>query len=126
MGERRKAIRYELFLPVAIEAPNENGPWSYQGKTLDISARGIYFTVGAELSAGMKISLSMRVPPELAGGMDVFILAIGTVLRVETRMEGALRNFGVPAAISRYEYFLDGIFDDSSRWLSFLGLRIEQ
>lgn len=49
MKERRKAHRYGLCLPVTIRASIDSDPMSLRGQTLDISTRGVYFTVGNEL-----------------------------------------------------------------------------
>jgi hypothetical protein len=61
MKERRKAHRYGLCLPVNIRAPIDNDPMSLHGETLDISTRGVYFTVANELKVGMKLGLTMTV-----------------------------------------------------------------
>ena len=68
MRERRKARRYDLFLPVTIEASTSNDFRSLNGETLDISTRGVYLTVDNELRVGMTLGLTMRVPKKVGGG----------------------------------------------------------
>ena len=119
MKERRKARRYSLCLPVTIRASIDNVPMSLHGETLDISTRGVYFTVGNELKVGMKLGLTMTVPTALAGGMQVFILAVGKVVRVEKRQEDGFQSVGI-AALRRYQYFRNGLSDNSVQRLSFL------
>jgi c-di-GMP-binding flagellar brake protein YcgR len=119
MKERRKARRYSLCLPVTIRASIDNAPMSLHGETLDISTRGVYFTVGHELKVGMKLGLTMTVPPALADGMEVFILAVGKVVRVEKRREDGVQSVCI-AALRRYEYFRNGLSDNAVRRLSSL------
>ncbi len=120
MRERRKARRYELLLPMTIGASIKNKVSSCYGKTLDISTRGVYFILDSDLEAGTKLGLRIRLPTGRADGAEVFILAVGTVVRVETHQGDDVRNVRVAAAIRRYEYsyFLNGISDNSAQWLS--------
>ena len=92
---------------------------SLHSETFDISTRGVYFTVGNELKVGMKLGLTMTVPTALAGGMQVFILAVGKVVRVEKRQEDGFQSVGI-AALRRYQYFRNGLSDNSVQRLSFL------
>ena len=46
MTERRTARRYDLTLPVSIRAAAELVAGRQEGKTRDISTRGLYFVVG--------------------------------------------------------------------------------
>ena len=120
MNERRKARRYSLCLPVTIRASIDNDPVSLHGETLDISMRGVYFTVGNELKVGMKLGLTITVPTALAGGMQVFILAVGKVVRVEKRREDGVQSVCIAAALRRSEYFRNGVSDNSVQRLSSL------
>jgi c-di-GMP-binding flagellar brake protein YcgR len=126
MRERRKARRYHLALPMAIRAPIDNGLTPLYGETLDISTRGMYFTVDTELTVGMKLGLTLTAPTGPADGTRVFILAVGQVVRVEKRQKEGVQNVGSAAAIRRYEYFREGISDNSADWPSSLVRRFAQ
>ncbi len=103
MTERRTARRYDLSLPVMIRMPIEQEISSRTGKTRDISTRGVYFLVDNNLSAGTELDLTMTLPAEVTGGSEVFIRAIGKVVRVENRPETGDQRVGVAAVIERYE-----------------------
>jgi hypothetical protein len=107
MRERRTARRYDLRLPMTIEASTENKLASCNGKTLDISTRGLYFVLDSDLQVGRKLGLAIRLPTGRADGGEVFILAIGKVVRVEKRRENGIQSVRVAAVVSRYAYFCD-------------------
>lgn len=102
MTERRTARRYDLSLPVVIRLPIEKDPVSRNGKTRDISTHGVYLLLDGELSAGTQLDLTMTLPAEVTGGTEVFIRAIGKVVRVEKGPRSNDRT-GVAAVIERYE-----------------------
>jgi hypothetical protein len=103
MTERRTARRYDLSLPVIIRVPIDREPVSRSGKTRDISTHGVYLLVDSELSPGAELDLTMTLPAEVTGGTEVFIRAIGKVVRVEKTAESASDRLGVAAVIERYE-----------------------
>lgn len=100
MTDRRTARRYDLSLPVLIRVPVERD--ARDGKTRDISTRGVYFIVENNLTAGSELDLTMTLPAEVTGGTEVFIRAIGKVVRVE-KTAGHDGRHGVAALIQRYE-----------------------
>jgi hypothetical protein len=101
MTDRRTARRYDLSLPVLIRVPLERD--ACNGKTRDISTRGVYFVVQNPLDAGAELDLTMTLPAEVTGGTEVFIRAIGKVVRVDKPPENSDRHIGVAALIQRYE-----------------------
>jgi hypothetical protein len=103
MTERRIARRYDLSLPVIIRIPIEKEPAPRTGKTRDISTRGVYFTIDNDFSAGAELDLTMTLPAEVTGGTEVFIRAIGKVVRVDRRSANGDQPVGVAAVIERYE-----------------------
>jgi c-di-GMP-binding flagellar brake protein YcgR len=103
MTERRTARRYDLSLPVIIRIPVEREPSSSNGKTRDISTRGVYFTIDQDLSAGAELDITLTLPSEVTRGSEVFIRAMGKVVRVEKKPENGSTRVGVAAVIERYE-----------------------
>ncbi len=76
---------------------------SQQGKTRDISTRGLYFVVEQNLEAGSELELTLTLPAEVTHGSEVFVRALGKVVRVEQRMEDGNTRMGVAAVIERYD-----------------------
>jgi c-di-GMP-binding flagellar brake protein YcgR len=103
MTERRTARRYDLSLPIIIRVPTERELDTQQGKTRDVSTRGLYFVVGLNLEAGSELDMTMTLPAEITHGTEVFVRALGKVVRVERRMEDGNTRMGVAAVIERYD-----------------------
>jgi c-di-GMP-binding flagellar brake protein YcgR len=73
------------------------------GKTRDISTRGVYFTLDDNLNSGTELDITLTLPAEVTSGSEVFIRAMGKVVRVERRPEIGSTRVGVAAVIERYE-----------------------
>ncbi len=103
MDERRTARRYDLTLPVSIRMAVEKLVTRQEGKTRDISTRGLYFVVGHDLETGSDLDITLTLPGEITRGTDVFVRAQGKVVRVEKRLEDGEARMGVAAIIERYD-----------------------
>jgi len=103
MTERRTARRYDLSLPIIIRVPAERMLDSQQGKTRDISTRGLYFVVDENMESGSQLDITLTLPAEITHGSEVFVRAVGKVVRVERRMEDGSARMGVAAMIERYD-----------------------
>jgi hypothetical protein len=103
MTERRTTRRYDLSLPVIIRIPTERQVDSQEGKTRDISTRGLYFVIGQDLEAGSELDITLTLPAEITHGTEVFVRALGKVVRVERRVEDGTARLGVAAVIERYD-----------------------
>jgi hypothetical protein len=103
MSERRTARRYDMALPVIIRLPVENESSERNGKTRDISIRGVYFTIDRYLSAGDALDMTIILPAKLTRGSEVLIRATGKAIRVERKGDNGSPRIGVAAVIERYE-----------------------
>jgi c-di-GMP-binding flagellar brake protein YcgR len=103
MTERRLARRYDLTLPVSIRSVAEKLILRQEGKTRDISTKGLYFVVDRDLEAGSELDLTLTLPGEITHGSDVFVRAQGKVVRIERRLEEGEHRMGVAAVIERYD-----------------------
>jgi len=108
MTERRTARRYDLSLPIIIRVPAEKTPESQQGKTRDISTRGLYFVVDQNLESGSQLDITLTLPSEVTHGSEVFVRALGKVVRVERHNEDGATRLGVAAVIERYDIMRGG------------------
>ena len=105
MTQRRTTRRYDLSLPVVIRVPAERALDSQQGKTRDVSTRGLYFVVDQNMESGSQLDITLTLPAEITHGSEVLIRALGKVVRVERRMEDGNARMGVAAVIERYDIF---------------------
>lgn len=103
MTERRTARRYDLSLPVFIRLAEEQIADPQNGKTRDISTRGLYFVIDQDLQAGSELDITLTLPGEITHGSEVLVRAMGKVVRVERRTEDETERMGVAAIIERYD-----------------------
>jgi hypothetical protein len=103
MTERRTTRRYDLTLPVVIRATNEPASSLQQGKTRDVSTRGVYFVVDQEVETGSELDITLTLTPEMTHGPEVLVRALGKILRIEARIEDGLARTGVAAVIERFD-----------------------
>lgn len=103
MTERRAVRRYDLSLPVIIRVPINRETNARNGRTRDISTRGVYFIIDEELSAGAEVDITLTLPAEITRGTEVFVRAQGKVVRVEKKPQDGIERLGVAAVIERYD-----------------------
>lgn len=103
MSERRNARRYDLSLPIIVRIPTERAARNQNGKTRDISTRGLYFVIDQDLQAGSELDITLTLPAEVTHSNEVFVRAMGKVVRVEPRGEDDELRMGVAAVIERYD-----------------------
>ena len=77
MSKRRNARRYDLSLPVIVRIPTERPNGSQNGKTRDISTRGLYFVIDQDLEAGSELDITLTLPAEITRSSEVFVRALG-------------------------------------------------
>jgi hypothetical protein len=103
MTERRTARRYDLSLPVVIRVPVDKNTDSRNGRTRDISTRGLYFTLDKDLESGAELDITLTLPSEITRGTEVLVRAQGRVIRVEHDDQEDSKRVGVAAVIERYD-----------------------
>jgi c-di-GMP-binding flagellar brake protein YcgR len=103
MSERRTARRYDLTLPVSIRFNADSVISRQDGRTRDISTRGLYFVITQDLQAGSELDITLTLPAEITHGTDVLVRAQGKVVRVEPRLEDGESRMGIAAVIERYD-----------------------
>jgi hypothetical protein len=98
--ERRASRRFTMTLPLTVRANGPGGGIERQGQTRDVSFRGLYFLIDAELEAGSSIEFVLTLPREITMAGDVHIRCFAQVIRVEPHNG----RRGIAARIDRYEF----------------------
>lgn len=101
MSETRTGKRFELKLPISIEASGSAN--KLEGITDNVSAAGVYMYADSRLEVGSKVNFEITLPREVTGGnADVRLHCYGTVVRTEGRDEEG--RTGVACVIDGYEF----------------------
>jgi hypothetical protein len=103
MSERRIARRYDLSLPVLVRIPAQGFAETQNGRTRDISTKGLYFVIDQDVQAGSSLDIMLTLPREMTSGDEVLVKASGKIVRVESRKEDGNERLGVAAIIERYD-----------------------
>jgi len=104
MGERRKARRYEVYLPLKV-CISRNRPAEFHTAQLrDISRSGIYFQSNVFVEPGAGMELTFALPTDKDRGASVLVRASAKALRVAA-VEGELTPiYGIAASIDRIDF----------------------
>ena len=89
-----------MALPLTVRSNGPAGIAEKQGKTRDVSFRGLFFTTDGEYQPGTQIEFVLMLPKEITQAADVNIRCYGQVLRVELND----KTRGIAARIDRYEF----------------------
>jgi hypothetical protein len=77
-SEVRCAVRFPLILPVVLSTEAEE----FSAATVNVSASGVLFITDRNVSTGMLIGFSLRMPGEILGTpRDVLVQCRGRVVR---------------------------------------------
>jgi hypothetical protein len=94
----------ELSQNIAGGEPVRRSPYTgtFEGQSVNLSERGIYFTSREKMSIGQPIEMYFTIPRELTGRMSEQVRCRARVVHVEDRADqhGML---GVGAAVDRFE-----------------------
>lgn len=102
--ERRKARRYEVYLPVQVCMAKKRPVEFYTGQLRDVSRSGIYFHSSVALEDGAGLELTFALPAERERGSSVLVRASARTLR-SSELPGELTPlYGVAATIDRIDF----------------------
>jgi c-di-GMP-binding flagellar brake protein YcgR len=104
MGERRKARRYEVYLPLQVCTSHRRPAEFHTAQLRDISRTGVYFHSSTPLEPGTKMELTFALPTERQPGSSALIRASAEVLRVNTVADEVAPVYGVAASIERIDF----------------------
>jgi PilZ domain len=104
MAERRKARRYEVYLPVQVCMSKRRPTEFHTGQLRDVSRTGIYFHSHVHIDPGAGVELTFALPGERERGMSVLVRASAKALRI-SQLDGEVTPlFGVAATIDRIDF----------------------
>lgn len=103
--ERRKAPRMNAKLPLKLRPVEGTTPYMVSADSVNVSERGLFFTMTGPIKAGTRIELSFTMPAEVTGSIAMKIRCVGRVIRVEDTPQADGRT-GVAAYIERFETIL--------------------
>jgi hypothetical protein len=104
MGERRKAKRYEVALPLQVCTGANRSTDFHTGQLRDISRTGIFFHSATLMQPGSTMELTFALPGEKSRGTSVLVRASAKVLRVSTVDADSRPIYGVAASIDRLDF----------------------
>jgi hypothetical protein len=100
--ERRAANRYEVLLPVVVQAAAQQ---CCSARSRDISTGGAYlFVESDQLSADTNVELTLSLPKELTGRAGMLLRAYGKIIRVDRFTADGTRRMGVAVAFETYDF----------------------
>ena len=104
MGERRKARRYEVYLPLQVCTSQNRPAEFFTAQLRDISRLGVYFHSGVQIEPGTGMELTFALPTEKERGFSVLVRASAKVLRTSAIQGELTPIYGVAATIDRIDF----------------------
>jgi hypothetical protein len=104
MGERRKAKRYEVCLPLQVCISRRRSAEYDAAHLRDISRTGIYFQSSVPIEIDVGVELTFSLPTDQDGGTSVLVRASARTIRVEALDSELSPIYGVAATIDRIDF----------------------
>jgi len=104
MTDRRKARRYEVYLPVQVCTKHHKTTEFYTAQLRDVSRTGIFFHSGVALNLGAALELTFALPTERDRGVSVLVRASAKAIRVAPLSGEITPVYGVAASIDRIDF----------------------
>jgi PilZ domain len=104
MAERRKARRYEVYLPLQVCTSRQRPADFHTAQLRDVSRSGIYFHSSVAIELGTKLELTFALPTERERGNSVLVRASAKALRVFSLPGEPMPIYGVAATIDRIDF----------------------
>lgn len=104
MGERRKARRYEVYLPLQVYMSRKRPAEFHTAQLRDISRTGIYFHSNVALEPGTSVELTFALPTEREHAASVLVRASARALRTTSLLGEETPIFGIAASIDRLDF----------------------
>lgn len=100
--EKRSVRRFVFDLPTSVNFLND-AQCEMSGHTRDVSSRGVFMYLDADLAEGVAIEFVMTLPREVTLANPVRVRCQGRVLRVDSKG----REQGAAIAIESYDFLAE-------------------
>jgi c-di-GMP-binding flagellar brake protein YcgR len=104
MGDRRKAKRYDIYLPLQVYTSPQSASGFFTAQLRDISRSGVYFRSSVALEPGSAMELTFALPSEKSSGPSVLVRASAKAVRVMLLPGEDTPEYGVAATIDRLDF----------------------
>jgi c-di-GMP-binding flagellar brake protein YcgR len=104
MGDRRKAKRYSIYLPLQVYTTRKTSGECFAAQLRDISRLGVYFHSSVALEPGCSIELTFALSTEKDRTASVLVKASAKALRVSALNGDVPTMYGVAATIDRIDF----------------------
>ena len=104
MGERRKARRYEVYLPLQVYTSRKMPAEFHTAQLRDISRTGVYFHSSVALEPGTSMELTFALPTERERASSVLVRASAKTLRTTSLLGEETPIYGIAATIDRLDF----------------------
>jgi hypothetical protein len=101
LAERRLNQRFKIRLPMTVRWTNGAAVGEAKTESLNVSSRGVYFSLPKGMKDGSPVELLMTLPHEITLAGPVRVRCLGRVSRSEEAQTGRM---GIVAEIERYEF----------------------
>jgi hypothetical protein len=102
MGERRKARRFDVYLPLQV-CMHKRADFA-TAQLRDISRSGIYFHSKDRIPPGTGVELTFALPGEKDWGSSVLVRASAKALRISPINGEETILYGIAASIDRIDF----------------------
>jgi len=104
MGDRRKAKRYAIYLPLQVYTSPKSPRGVFTGQLRDVSRSGIFFHSSVLLDPGTTMELTFALPSERETGPSVLVRASAKAIRIAPLPGEETPIYGVAATIDRLDF----------------------
>jgi hypothetical protein len=104
MGERRKAKRYEVYLPLQVCTSGKRASEFSTAQLRDISRSGIFFHCSTPIAPGTPVELTFALPAEGDRGTSVLVRASAKTIRMSELDGQTSPIYGIAASIDRLDF----------------------
>ncbi|HUR36900.1 MAG TPA: PilZ domain-containing protein [Terriglobales bacterium] len=98
-SNQRNTRRFSLNLPLTVRT--SDGADATLSATRDVSSRGVFFYLDADVAEGSPIEFTLTLPPEITLTECIKVHCTGKVVRVHGKDKGT--KVGIAAAIEQYD-----------------------